>query len=345
MPQFVEMFKCAGVDEWAQPEPGMVIPFGGSNVVALQTGSGRNKEWANLRVVSDHPGIDIEELDPGPLLLYRNAVSQEVAEHKDDPQYRAAMAPEVIGGNPRFFRIHGKKNVIDFPGALIKARSNRKVEASLRVVVVKSMSVKIAIRNLQVRDANGNIVFHSDKPCDPYLEMAIMDSIWIPQTNMMFDLVPSGPALIDTSDQNTKQAVAKGFGLRDPNNAVIAPRVEPGKIKDVFQKLRVDGTDITFFFVDQVLAGPTVPVAGLMLPEGLGFVSTGHARSTFAHEAGHFIGGHPEKSGWKQQHHTYDRDRSRDIVMLMRDGGGGFKIPFSLVKQFRSFSKNRKAKH
>jgi hypothetical protein len=40
---------------------------------------------------------------------------------------------------------------------------------------------------------------------------------------MTFDLVPSRPALIDTSDNETKAAVAKGFGLRDPNNAVVAP--------------------------------------------------------------------------------------------------------------------------
>jgi hypothetical protein len=231
MPQFFEVLRCAGVDEWALPEPGMVIPFGGSNVVALQTWSAINKEWENLRVVSDNAGVEIEEIDPTALLTQQAAISIEVAQRDDDPQYQAAIAPNVIGGNARFFRIHGKKSVIDFPGTLVQARSRRKVEAALRIVVVKNMTVKIAIRNVQVRDADGKIVFHSPKTCDPYLEAGIMDSIWTPQTNMTFDLVPSGPALVDTNDKDTREGLAKGFGLRDSNNAVLAPDVEPLKIR------------------------------------------------------------------------------------------------------------------
>ena len=341
MPQFLEVLRCAGVDEWALPEPGMVIPFGGSNVVALQTWSSINKEWANLRVVSDNAGVEVEEIDPTALLIQRSAVSIEVAERDDDPQYQAAMAPDVVGGNARFFRIHGKKSVVEFPGALVQARSRRKVEAALRVVVVKNMTVKIAIRNVQVRDAAGTIVFHSSKTCDPYLETGVMNSIWTPQTNMTFDLVPSNPALVDANDKDTREGLARGFGLRDSNNAVLAPDVEPAKIKEVFKKLKVDGADITFFVVERLKDGAAQP-DGLMLhmAEGLGFIAASHGRSTFAHEAGHFIGGHPDKGGWKGLPHTFDRNSARDITMLMRDGGGGWKIPFGLAKQFRKFSKS-----
>ena len=53
MASFVEVFRCSGVDEEARPDPGMVVEFGSSNVVALTEGQG-------LRVDSPNKGIKIE---------------------------------------------------------------------------------------------------------------------------------------------------------------------------------------------------------------------------------------------------------------------------------------------
>jgi hypothetical protein len=340
LPQFYEVLRCAGVDEDALP-PGMVVPFGGSNVVALQTWSSLNKEWASLRVASNHAGVEVEEIDPTDVLKQRTKVSIAVAQRDDDLQYREAMMPDPVGGNARWFRVHGKKALIDFPGALVEARSKRKVEASLRVVVTKNLIVKVAIRNVQVRGANGNIVFHSKTPCDPETEINMMNSIWSPQTNMAFELVPSSPALVDTSDEPTREALVKGFGLKDPDSAVLAPDVEPTKLKDLFKKLKVDGANITFFLVERLKDGSEQPDGITMhMAEGIAFIAGHHGRSTFAHEAGHFLGGHFEADGrWHGLRHTGDTPQSRDARMLMRDRGAGWKIPFPLVEQFRSFFK------
>lgn len=340
MPQFFEVLRCAGVDEDAQP-PGMVIPFGDSNVVALQTWGSLKKEWANLRVASDHAAIEIEEIDPTELLKRRAEISIAVAQRDDDPQYREAMMPDPIGGDARWFRIHGKKALIDFPGALAQVRSKRHVEAVLRIVVVKNLIVKVAIRNVQVRDANGNVVFHSKIPCDPKAEVDSMNSIWTPQANMTFELVSSSPALVDTNDKSTREALAKGLGLTDPDSAVLAPDVEPPKLKDVFKKLTVNGATITFFLVEKLKDGLVQPDGMTMrMAEGICFVAGHHGGPTFAHEAGHFLGGRFDNGEWHNLGHSpRATPMSRDVRLLMRDMGAGWKIPFSLVEQFRSFFK------
>jgi hypothetical protein len=47
MARFVEVFRCAGVDEEAQPRA-MIVPFGGSNFVALTDGQGLCVDWAKM---------------------------------------------------------------------------------------------------------------------------------------------------------------------------------------------------------------------------------------------------------------------------------------------------------
>lgn len=62
MAQFVEVFRCAGVDEEAIPNPGMIIERGSSNIVALTDGQGLHIDWSNK-------GIDIEELRDTKLII------------------------------------------------------------------------------------------------------------------------------------------------------------------------------------------------------------------------------------------------------------------------------------
>ena len=346
MIRFWELFRCIGVDDEAQPFPGMVVPFGGSNIVVLDT------EGKDLRVASDHQGITIEEFDGTALRRQLIEKNIELSQLDVDPLYREAMMPTSMFWytKPRFFRIHGKKGQIGFPGAEVKAFQGRSVAATLRVVVLKPMPVKIAIRNVTVPDPQGSIVFHSRKPCDPDKERARMNTVWVPQTNITFDLVPSDPALIDVRDRTTRETLAKGFGLKDPANAVVAPELDPRKMTETFKKLKVGQADVTFFLVDRIKMGTENPNGVMFSEHGFAVIAGSHGETTFAHEVGHFLGGEVKKGQWDGRDHDVvderrykkgspelKRAQDQNLRLLMRDGGASWKIPFDLAKQFRGF--------
>jgi hypothetical protein len=77
--------------------------------------------------------------------------------------------------------------------------------AKLQVAVVDRMVIKVAIRNVRARDAQGSMRFHAKRPCDPAKEVAQMNAIWRPQTNMIFELVPSTNLDVDHSDPKTRE--------------------------------------------------------------------------------------------------------------------------------------------
>jgi hypothetical protein len=63
---------------------------------------------------------------------------------------------------------------------------------------------------------------------------------------------------------------------------------------------------------------------------GVAFIADSRLPSTFAHEAGHYVGdmGH----------------KGTDIKLLMRGDGSGYKIPFELAKHFRETFIKRQAR-
>jgi hypothetical protein len=63
-------------------------------------------------------------------------------------------------------------------------------------------------------------------------------------------------------------------------------------------------------------------------PLGVSFISDLRLPSTFAHEAGHFVGDMPHEGS--------------DTALLMRGEGAGYKIPFELAKRFRQSVVKRK---
>jgi hypothetical protein len=54
--RFFEIKRCAGVDETSQPA-GMMVPFGGTNQIVLETSG------MDMHVTSNHPGIVVREFD------------------------------------------------------------------------------------------------------------------------------------------------------------------------------------------------------------------------------------------------------------------------------------------
>jgi hypothetical protein len=337
--RFWELLRCTGVDEDAAPFPGMIIPFRGANFVLLETGGNA------VSVSSTHPSIDIEEVDSTE--LRRNLMETNIALSQPgvDPKYKESMMPTSLFWyeKPRFFLIHGNKHVVDFPGATVQATAKGKLEASLRVVVLDKMPIKIAIRNVQIPGENGKQIFHSRIPCDPDKERDDMNAVWTPQTNIIFNLIPSEPAFIDTRKQLVREKLARGFGLKSASDVIFPQAVDPGKVKDLFRDYMIDGAEVTFFLVDQLQIDGDHP-DGTMNGQGMGFIAGRHFPTTFAHEAGHFLGGHLEHDQWHDLGHTFDQNPDHDTRMLMRDGGAGWKIPFNLVKQFREFFKRHPRK-
>ena len=333
--RYLEILRCNGVDQDAAPHPGMIVPFGGENQVVLET-SGMDVEVQNsaLKLVE----FDGRELTTQLL----RGVKDGLSERDVDPQQRDAYLPDTGWQTPRFFRILGTIKT-GLPGALVNVvpRSTRggrtpSAGATLRVAVVDPIVVKVAARNVRARDSQGNMRFHAKRPCKPAKEVAQMNAIWRPQTNMLFELVPSTDVDVDHSDPKTVEELTKAYGMNSPATFAPESTVWADKASGWFAKHRVPGTHMTFFVVHKLHSGGD-PVYGkggetpngtTNRPLGVAFISDTRLPSTFAHEAGHFVGdmGHD----------------GTDVKLLMRGDGSGYKIPFELAKRFRkSFAKRK----
>ena len=121
MAAFQEVFRCSGIDERRSP-PGMVVPFGGDNIVAL-IDPGRK-----LKVEPNAHALEIKEIDGAEIRTRVMQVRDTFSEPDIDPQLRAASLPAIFNGDARFFEIKGRSK-IRFPGLVVMARSaNKKIE-------------------------------------------------------------------------------------------------------------------------------------------------------------------------------------------------------------------------
>lgn len=333
-PRFLEILRCNGVDQDASPYAGMIVPAGGENQVLLETyGLDVAVQPAGLKVME----FDGQELTADMLSGIKSALSKPDV----DPQQRDAFLPDMSWKKPRFFRIRGN-GATGFPGTALHvfSRTSRgaKIAATLQVAVVDPLIVKVAIRNVRARDAQGRMRFHAKRPVDPAREVAQMNAIWTPQTNVVFQLVPSTDVDVDHDDPKTQMELGKAYGLKDPTTLPFSPEstVWADKNSAWFARHRVAGAHMTFFVVHKLHSGGD-PVYGrggetpngtMNRQLGVGFIADSRLPSTFAHEAGHFIG---------------DMDHKGTATkLLMRGEGSGYKIPFELAKHFREAFKKRK---
>jgi hypothetical protein len=127
MAAFQEVFRRSGIDERRSP-PGVVVPFGGANIVAL-IDPGRK-----LKVEPNAHALEIKEIDGAEIRKRVMQVRDTFSEPDVDKQLRAASLPATFNGDARFFEIKGRKKPIGFPGQEVVARSaGRKIEAKLHV--------------------------------------------------------------------------------------------------------------------------------------------------------------------------------------------------------------------
>ena len=67
---------------------------------------------------------------------------------------------------------------------------------------------------------------------------------------------------------------------------------------------------------------------------GAAFIAGTHFPTTFAHEAGHYLGRTLVKGVWAGHEHK-DESETR---MLMKRGGSSWAVPFNMMKRARAFS-------
>ena len=156
-----------------------------------------------------------------------------------------------------------------------------------------------------------------------------MNAIWTPQTNIAFELVPSSDLEVDHNDPKTQEELTKAYGLKTPATFAAESTVWADKNSGWFAQHRVPGTHMTFFVVHKLHSGGDpiygkggeTPNGTMNRVSGVSFISDSRLPSTFAHEAGHYIGDMPHEG-------TENR-------LLMRGEGSGYQIPFKLAKRFR----------
>jgi hypothetical protein len=284
---FIEVLPNRGVDDKGGPIPQMIVPLRGTNHILLIDGEG-------LAVQAESPHmLDITEA--------KDFV------RKDLPK-------------PRMFRLRGRA----LPGAgglLVLARRGTTVTATLRVFVLENRIVRLAVRPLQTAPG----VFHAKRRPDPVRFVYEMNEIWAPQANVLIDLVPSNPALIDDPDQ-----IARDLG------AFEADGITPDRKKGVFEeRIRmltqgknfpsfapvflsflamdpVENTNLTIFVVHAINAGRGHTTGLTDSSDQFALVSEDAPARDWAHELGHALG-EPDESGVKGE--------------LMVSGGEGEKIP------------------
>ena len=340
MAAFQEVFRRSGIDERRSP-PGMVVPFGGANIVALMD-PGRK-----LNVDPNAHALEIKEIDGAEIRKRVMQARDTFSEPNVDQQLRAAALPAIFNGDARFFEIKGRKKTIGFPGPEVVFRSAGQTSGpKLQVVVLPEIKIKVAFRNVMVPGSGGAPAFHAKRPCNEQDELLTMNSIWRPQANIRFERVPSDWLVIDDSQAAVKQELANATGMKDASLATFPEMIDVEKLKGFFVKHKVRGAHLTIFCVDKVGSNGSSVNGKHARSLDIAFISSQRGPNTSAHEAGHFLGYYSKSVSkpWDSNGHTLETDpktgkenRAEDIKMLMRDGGAGWKIPFNLVKEFRDF--------
>ena len=335
---FQEVFRRSGIDERRSP-PGMVVPLGGDNIVALIDPGRKFKFEPNA-------ALEIKEIDGAEIRTRVMQARNTFSEPDIDSQLAAASLPAIFNGDARFFKVKGRGK-IPFPGLIVMARSaNKTIDAKLQVAVLPEIKIKVAFRNVMVPGSGGAPAFHAKNPCNEQPELLTMNNIWRPQANIHFERVPSDWVVIDDSKAAVKQELANAFGMKDTSLATFPDVIEVEKLKGFFVKHKVPGAHLTIFCVDKLWSNGSSPNGSFARGLDIDFISSQRGPNTSAHEAGHFLGYYSKSvtKPWDSQGHTLEKDakgeedRAEDLKMLMREGGAGWKIRFDLVKEFRDFS-------
>lgn len=298
MPAFRQVLAYCGVDEHtATGNVGIVVPLRGSNVVILADGP-------TLHVESTvRPAVQVEEItDPRTHPIWSKLIA-------------ATLSFENLKARAiRVFKVSANSLVgIDVAKVVAKNDRPSRVEATLKVLVVKQKLIKISIRPTQVRDGPRNIVGFTNSNASAQSLLDQMNLVWEPQANIVFQLARTDPALIDGLSPTSAGA--------DIQNSAMAAS---------FKSNKDPAADLTVFLVRRAFDG-AIPVSGVTdAKAGFALIGDNRSETTLAHEAGHFLGALNEHGKFSQRY----GHQGTDPDLLMRDGGAGRKIPYGLVTDF-----------
>ena len=148
----------------------------------------------------------------------------------------------------------------------------KKVEKTIAVNVLGEKPINIAIRVVLIKGDDGKWVSHGKVEFDPQALCDQMNTVWVPQANVKFSLVPTDPLMIDEkelADELKRTGVSKAAFL----NQVHIQAFDP-----LFRRHKVEKADFTIFLVKSILdrdlnahkggrepAGATPPKSGFCL--------------------------------------------------------------------------------
>jgi hypothetical protein len=300
--EFVELFPNAGFTRVTPTGgPGIVVPYKGSSLVLLDGGK-------DLKLGTKvQPMVEVKEIKDQQ--SHHAVVNARFPCETTDKALDLAL---LKTGGLRLFKITG--NALVGIGAKIEAVNPRmrKVEAALKVIVLRQKLVKIAIRYVQVRNDQGELVNLSTNRVDAEKLRDEMNAIWTPQANVVFELSLTDPVTIDL--------------LKPGQPADITEE----KLKAAFVAKKDPAAALTFFMVKRAVNQDSKDLGVVNSEAGISLISDDRSSSTMAHEAGHFLGSLSEsgKFSMKYGHQGTAAD------LLMRAGGAGSKIPYELVTNF-----------
>jgi hypothetical protein len=292
---FREVSPYSGVDEnLPTGGQGIVIPSGGSTLVILEDGR----------------GLDVRSTLPSKIHVYEFTKRQERAGATQNASNPAEAMRRFDDDSWRIFRIKAGTPVgIDKVKVEAKNSKTGKADATLKVIVLEKKTLKIAIRQVQVRD--GKKLVNLGSTADPTNLKDEMNAIWNPQANVYFELGRTDPAPID------------GISLQ-------AESLEMQKLPKGFLDERDSGSALTFFLVGKVTNGGKVDKGATNAKEAFALIADSRSDSTMAHEAGHFLGSINAKGKYDSEYGHPEKSQE----MLMHVDHTGKKIPYSAVTRF-----------
>jgi hypothetical protein len=330
MAEFREVFRCGGMDETAS---GMIIAVGKQNLFALSDGAGFSVTSANKSAVS------VDEINhPGAILAVRDAIRQLLSLSFVDRKVAIGLMPDVIHGpNARYFLVKAHLPLNTFIDA--KPPNSAQKPLRLRVISAGVKPIDLAIVNLQVPNTAGAWVNQATRPSVPDVDLASINSVWTPQTNIKFNLAAAPPVRIDDRDVDTQKEFQDAFDLR-PDTIMQFAKVDPEKMQDILKRRIKSSADFTIIVAKAIQSGADGHTVG---PRAFAVVADNRDITSMAHETGHFIGGHVDKKKghWEDQH-DLDSTDSSNLRLLMRGNGAGFKIPFDFAMHCRDFPSKAK---
>src|SRR5262249_17657019 len=146
--------------------------------------------------------LDVRSTLPSKVHVYEFKTKQERAGAVRNASNPSDAMRRFDTGSWRIFSIKGDTPV-GFDAVKVEAKNSaQKAEATLKVIVLDKLTVKVAIRPAQVRD--GKQLVSLSNAADPDKLLKEMNAIWNPQANVYFELGRTDAATIEELTPKTE---------------------------------------------------------------------------------------------------------------------------------------------